>query len=424
MEFSVLTSSISSQRMLIRAYRRLPVTFVMIMVSCFLYALTLYIYLFESDPNAQSTHPGSLDILILTDFPDIYGMISLWEGDWWRLTVSAFHHGNLLHLMMNVMAFWMFADLLEPKLGKLRYLLFCLLGATISILPEAALDQPAVGISGMVFALFGLLLIVRRHDDDIAERIHPFLVPWCFAWLFFCIPLDLYFGVPIANGGHLIGTVYGAIVGWLCYDLRLKNRFAGYAGLMVIHLGLITGVFYLMQPTWNGRYIAWRAITETQSIADWERAIELEPSLETGWRYLAEHYVSTGDRHRAWLTVLKGAKLNRSSTKLNELARYVWRRFDSATDRATALDEVQRIFGDETDAWIERFELPLPGGVTPTQLAELPFPDMPSQTSLRLDDLLDVPAQVSGITRPLPAEVPPGSVDPDDPESARLGVTL
>jgi rhomboid protease GluP len=419
-----VTTSNSPILMLGRAFRRLPVSSLLILASCFLYALSVSASYSAGSVSGLTVKPGALNVLLLTDFPDINGMFSLWEGEWWRLTISAFHHGNLVHLVMNVLAFWMFADLLEPKLGKLRYLVFCMLAATFSLLPETALNQSAVGISGMVFAQFGLILVVRRHDEDIAERMHPSLVPICFASLFICIPLTMFAGMPIANGAHLLGLVYGAIVGWLCYDLRLSSRFGSYAGLVVVHSGLILGILALMQPTWDGRYFAWRAITETQSLDDWQKAVELDPSLETGWRYLAEHYVTTGDRHKAWVTVLKGVRLNRSSTKLDVLARFVWREFDSAIDRAVALDEIKQVFGDEHEAWIERFGLPVANSSSSTQLVELDFPDMPTQRTSRLDSLLDIPAEVSGITRPLPAIFPPGTVNPEHPESARLGTTL
>jgi rhomboid protease GluP len=409
--------------MIAGAFCRLPVTCVLILVSCFLYALSMSAS-FSADGSGLGVKPGALSVLLLTDFPDVNGMFKLWEGEWWRLTVSAFHHGNLVHLIMNVLAFWMFADLLEPKLGKLRYLVFCVAAATFSILPEAALNRSAVGISGMVFAQFGLILIVRRHNEDIAERMHPSLVPICFASLFICIPLTMFMDMPIANGAHLLGLLYGAIVGWLCYDLRLRNRLASGAGLAVVHSVLVLAVLALMRPTWDGRYFAWRALTQTESLADWQKAVDLDPSLETGWRYLAEHYVTTGDRHKAWVTVLEGSRLNRSSTKLDELARYVWREFDSAIDRAVALDEIQQVFGDEHEAWIERFELPVSPATSSTTLVELAFPDLPPVSTVKLDALLDVPAEVSGITRPLPAIYPPGSVNPDHPDSASLGTTL
>lgn len=419
-----MTTRISPFGIIGRAFSRLPVTTVVILVACFLHSLTIYLYLFGKTQSERTAKPGTLDILMLTEFPDIHGMISLWEGEWWRLTVGAFYHVNLLHLLMNVLSLWILADLIEPKLGKLKYLAFCLLAATISIGPEAIADRCAVGLSGMIYALFGLLLVVRRHDELVAERTHPYLVTWGFVWLFLCIPLDISGVMPIANGGHLIGVVYGAVVGWVCYDLRLRSRLACYSGLAVIHFGLIFGVLTLMQPVWNGRYVAWRLIQQPESIESWQKAVELEPSLETGWRYLAEHYIATGDRHKAWVTVLNGARLNRSTTKLDELARYVWREFDSAIDRAVALDEIQQVFGDEHEAWIERFDLPIYPATSTTKLAELALPDLPPMSTVSLDALLDVPAEVSGITRPLPSIFPAGTVNPDHPDSASLGTTL
>lgn len=424
LDLNIVTTRNSPILMLGRAFRRLPVSSLLILVCSFLYALSVSASYSAGSVSGLTVKPGVLNVLLLTDFPDVNGMFSLWEGEWWRLTVSAFHHGNLVHLVMNVLAFWMFADLLEPKLGKIRYLAFCVLAATFSILPETALNQSAVGISGMVFAQFGLILVVRRHDEEIGERMHPSLVPICFASLFICIPLTMFAGMPIANGAHLLGLVYGATVGWLCYDFRQRRRFGSYSGLVLIHSGLILGLLALMRPTWDGRYFAWRAITQTQSLSDWQKAVELDPSLETGWRYLAEHYVATGDRHKAWVTVLNGARLNRSSTKLDELARFVWREFDSAIDRAVALDEIQQVFGDEHEAWIERFELPILPATATTDLAELELPDLPPTSTVSLDALLDVPAEVSGITRPLPAIFPPGTVNPDHPESASVGTTL
>ncbi len=177
-------------------------TCLLILVSCFLYALSVSASYSAGSVSGLVVKPGALNLLLLTDFPDVNGMFKLWEGEWWRLTVSAFHHGNLIHLMMNMLAFWMFADLLEPKLGKLRYFVFCVAAATFSMLPEAALNQSAVGISGMIFAQFGLILVVRRHHEDIAGRLHPSLVPICFASIFICIPLTIFMDLPIANGAE------------------------------------------------------------------------------------------------------------------------------------------------------------------------------------------------------------------------------
>ena len=124
------------------------------------------------------------------------------------------------------------------------------------------------------------------------------------------------------------------------------------------------------------------------------------------------------------MTVLNGARLNRSSTKLDDLARFVWREFDSAIDRAVALDEIQQVFGDEHEAWVDRFELPISPAITTPDFVELALPDLPPMSTVSLDALLDVPTVVFGITRPLPAIFPPGTVNPEHPESASLGTTL
>lgn len=419
-----MTSRISPFHLIVRAFGRLPVTCLLILVCCFLFALSVAASFSAGTTNGLAVKPGALDLLVRTDFPDVYGMIALWKGEWWRLTVSAFHHGDLLHLLGNVLAFWIFADLLEERIGRFRYLIFCLLAGTFSMLPEIAMGKSVIGISGIICAQLGLILIMRRHDEELAEQMHPLLVPLSLAMVFISVPLTMLFNLPIANGAHMLGLLYGAAVGWLCYDLRSSQRLAADAGLAGLHLGLAACVLLLVQPVWNGRYLAWRAITQTQSLDDWRQAVKLEPSLESGWRYLARHYLQTGEPHQAWVTALKAAKLNRSSMALNELARHVWRQFDSAIDRAVALDEVRQMFGDEHEAWIKRFELPLPGGTRSAELVELPFPDVLAVPSVKLDGLLDVPTDVAGITQPLPSRFPAGAVDPESPASARLGITL
>jgi rhomboid protease GluP len=426
-EANLVTSGISPFQMLARAFCRLPVTCVLTLVSCFLFALSVSASFSAGSMNGLAVKPGALDLLAQTEFPDVYGMILLWKGEWWRLTISAFHHGDLLHLIGNVLAFWIFADLIEGKLGGCRYLAFCLLAGTFSMLPEIAIEKPVVGISGIICAQLGIILVLRRHDEKLVERMNPLLVPLSLTLIFVGVPLTLIFDLPLANGAHMLGLLYGTAVGWLCYDLRFRNRLAAYSGMLVMHLLFAGAIVALMHPLWNGRYFAWQAIHQTQksaAIANWKLAVAMDPAIEVAWRTLALHELAAGDRHKAWVTVLTGARLNRSSTTLNDLVRIVWREFDSKTERDRAYDELEQTFGDETEAWLDRFELPLPGRDLPPVLAELPFPDLPAQSAASLDALLDVPPNVWGITRPLPAIYPPGTVNPDDPESASLGTML
>lgn len=406
------------------AFRRLPVSCVLILVSCFFYANTLHVALFQAGDDINAARPGSLPGLQMTEWPDIKGHFDLWRGEWWRLPVSAFHHGGPIHLIMNVMAFWLFADYVEPRLGRLRYLLFCLGAATFSFLPEIAIEVSVIGISGIVCAQFGMLLILRRHDDQLAEDLPASLVPLTFLCLILCVPLTFVFGLPIANGAHFMGLVYGALVGWLCYDLVSRNRLVGLTALLGLHIGLFGAIQILTQPVWNGRYFAWRAINYTRSLEDWKRAVELDPGLEVAWRQIIQHHLDSEEPHQAWVTAMQAARKNRSTQVYDEIARQVWQLFDTAIERAVALDELEQVFRGEHQAWIDRFELPLPGSMAESQLAELDVPDLPPQVTVRLDQLLDVPENVAGITSVFPPEHPPGRVDPDHPHSAVLGELL
>ena len=46
----------------------------------------------------------------------------LGEGSWWQFLTYAFLHGNLLHLVVNMVALWFTGPLLEELLGGLCYL--------------------------------------------------------------------------------------------------------------------------------------------------------------------------------------------------------------------------------------------------------------------------------------------------------------
>ena len=128
--------------------RRLPETSALLFVAGLLYSGTLYIEWFMPGLDAMFARPGAIRTLVFTNAPEVSGFFDLWQGQWWRITVSAFHHGNVIHLLCNAVAIWVLSDMLEPKLTRTRFLAFCLLGATFSLLPEIALGMGVIGLSG------------------------------------------------------------------------------------------------------------------------------------------------------------------------------------------------------------------------------------------------------------------------------------
>ena len=137
----------------------------------------------------------------------------------WRMLTSGFLHSmsNPLHLLLNMYMLYLFGRVLEPALGRWRFLLLYLLaivGGSLGVLLLAHPFTFVVGASGGIFGLFGALFVLQRR---LGQPIAPIAV---------LIAINLVFGfiVPgIAWQAHLGGLVTGALVA-LAYTLAPRDR--------------------------------------------------------------------------------------------------------------------------------------------------------------------------------------------------------
>lgn len=130
------------------------------------------------------------------------------DGEWYRLVTSGFTHAGILHLAFNMIVIWQFGTMLEPALGKARfiglYIAALLAGSAGALLLSP--DALTVGASGAAFGLVGAAAVgfQRRGESIWSTGIGMMLV----------INLVVTFAVPgISVGGHLGGLAGGALVG-------------------------------------------------------------------------------------------------------------------------------------------------------------------------------------------------------------------
>jgi len=88
-----------------------------------------------------------------------------------RFISSQFLHGGVIHLLSNMWFLWIFGDNVEDRLGKIRFLIFYLLGGIIAGLSQflflLGTDVPMLGASGAVAGVLGAYLILfPRHKID------------------------------------------------------------------------------------------------------------------------------------------------------------------------------------------------------------------------------------------------------------------
>ena len=155
-------------------------------------------------------------------------------GEDWPLTAltSMFMHGSWLHLLGNMLFLWIFGNNIEDALGRVRYLLFYLVGGfaataaqtfvTLMYASDADATIPNVGASGAVSAVLGayLLLLPRAKVLTIIFFILREVPAILFLGIWFAFQLldgGSSIAHPEAGGGvaffaHIGGFVFGFLV--------------------------------------------------------------------------------------------------------------------------------------------------------------------------------------------------------------------
>ncbi len=127
-------------------------------------------------------------------------------GQYWRLVTSGFLHAGIIHLAFNMYILYYLGSMLEPALGKVRFLglyFASLLGGSFGALLLSPLAN-TVGASGAVFGLMGAAFVMQRARgmDPMQSGIGPLIL----------LNVGISFVLPgISIGGHLGGLVAGAL---------------------------------------------------------------------------------------------------------------------------------------------------------------------------------------------------------------------
>jgi rhomboid protease GluP len=188
------------------------------------------------------------------------GQILLWQGEIWRLAVNPYHHGGFLHIFFNLYALYYFGSFAEKFMGKWRYLAFVFICGTFQdTVCQITIEPGAIGISGIVFGLFGFLWIVREQDARIKAFLSNDLVKIMLIQLFIFIPLTLLKVINIANVGHFFGLIYGILFAFAFY--RKPNRLKKTA-FILFNLLIFPAIYQAYHPVNNPAWQEWHRMGE------------------------------------------------------------------------------------------------------------------------------------------------------------------
>src|SRR3954468_17643727 len=141
------------------------------------------------------------------------------DGEWWRIITSGFMHYGFLHLLFNMYALYILGGLLEPAIGRARFLLIYFVSLIAGSVGALILSPNAftAGASGAVFGLMGAAILIMRK-----RGISP-LESGLGIWLF--LNLAITFTVSnISVGGHIGGLIGGVIAAFVLVELPERAR--------------------------------------------------------------------------------------------------------------------------------------------------------------------------------------------------------
>lgn len=190
------------------------------------------------------------------------------EGELWRLLSVTLVHSGLLHLFFNMYALWLAGPLVERLYGRPLFAIFYVVLALAASLTTYAFGPgaAAVGASGAIFGLFGVLLAVSRTHNPVLDRQGRMFLGQIGGLIM--INLVIGFLIPnIDNLAHLGGLAAGFWLGFLIPPGRVPTlgsmwqRPEGAAGASAIQaaarlLGVVAllAVLVVLFVIGNGRW--------------------------------------------------------------------------------------------------------------------------------------------------------------------------
>lgn len=134
-------------------------------------------------------------------------------GEWWRLLTNCFLHIGIFHLLMNMYALMYIGLLLEPHLGRIRFLSAYLLAGIVASVTSLWWHDLTVsaGASGAIFGMYGLFLVLLT-TDLIEKNARKTLLTSITIFVGYNLINGLKGGID--NAAHIGGLISGVIIGY------------------------------------------------------------------------------------------------------------------------------------------------------------------------------------------------------------------
>lgn len=139
---------------------------------------------------------------------------SLYNGQWWRVVTSIFMHGNIMHLICNLVVLITGLFFIGGLFSIHRIaILFLCAGIIANITAALLFEGIYVGASGAIMGVMGAVLAVYAVYNKKGVQTVGLL------WIGITTGITLLFGIQsgISNTAHITGLLVGAVLGLLLF---------------------------------------------------------------------------------------------------------------------------------------------------------------------------------------------------------------
>jgi rhomboid protease GluP len=161
------------------------------------------------------------------------------QGQWWRLLTAMFLHANLIHILFNAWALYLFGQFVEAHFGRVMFLVIYFLSGFLASVTSYSFGHPlqlGVGASGAIVGLLGAFIAYNFRRRQLA------LAQANLQWALMIIAINVVFGLAIANvdnWAHGGGLVAGILVGTFAEGVgppatRRVSRVLGLLALLAV----------------------------------------------------------------------------------------------------------------------------------------------------------------------------------------------
>lgn len=157
------------------------------------------------------------------------------EGQVWRLITPVFLHGNIIHILFNMLWLWLLGKMIEERIRPIKYLFMMLIVGIVSNTAQYLVSGPFfIGYSGIITGLAGYIWVRQKvapwEGYPLPQATLVFFMVFIFGMAalgvvgFVLERIGIYWlSFGLANTAHIVGLLSGGLCGYIPFFTKRRR---------------------------------------------------------------------------------------------------------------------------------------------------------------------------------------------------------